>query len=270
MEYICKICNKKYSSYQSLWIHNKKFHTVPVMDNTIKEVYNSTNIVIVCNTNELVVQKKIYVCLFCRRNFNDRSNKAKHQHICEIKINIIDENIKLKNENEKLKNNKIITINNNNNHITNNINNGKIINNITKVTLGSEDLSKLSKKDKKIILSSGYNSLITLIDLLNLNKNYPQFNNLKITNMNSKYAKTYNEELKNYETVNKKYLIEDLIGYRTANLKEIYDEYNNDTIMHSYVLKLIEKINNHPSEEYKKNMYEEITLLIYNKSNKFA
>jgi hypothetical protein len=26
MEYPCTICNKKYSSYQSLWIHNKKFH----------------------------------------------------------------------------------------------------------------------------------------------------------------------------------------------------------------------------------------------------
>ena len=26
MEYKCKICDKNYSSYQSLWIHNKKFH----------------------------------------------------------------------------------------------------------------------------------------------------------------------------------------------------------------------------------------------------
>jgi hypothetical protein len=259
MEYICNVCNKKYSSYQSLWIHNKKFHIVDVVSNSTKEELYSID--------KVVVEKKKYICLFCNRIFNDRSNKAKHQHICKIKVNIIDENNKLKNENEKLKNNKKITINNNN--ITNNINNGKIINNIIKVTVGCEDLSKLSKKDKKIILSSGYNSLITLIDLLNLNQNYPEFNNLKITNMNSKYAKTYNKELKNYETVNKKYLIEDLIGYRTANLKEIYDEYNNDTIMHTYVLKLIEKINNHPSEKYKKNMYEEITLLIYNKSKNF-
>lgn len=26
MHYRCNICNKDYSSYQSLWIHNKKFH----------------------------------------------------------------------------------------------------------------------------------------------------------------------------------------------------------------------------------------------------
>ena len=25
-EYRCNICNKTYASYQSLWIHNKKFH----------------------------------------------------------------------------------------------------------------------------------------------------------------------------------------------------------------------------------------------------
>ena len=30
MEYKCNICNKLYSSYQSLWIHNKKFHTTPM------------------------------------------------------------------------------------------------------------------------------------------------------------------------------------------------------------------------------------------------
>jgi uncharacterized Zn-finger protein len=28
MEYRCNKCNKKYSSYQSLWIHNKKYHTI--------------------------------------------------------------------------------------------------------------------------------------------------------------------------------------------------------------------------------------------------
>ena len=26
MEYNCKICDKKYKTYQSLWNHNKKFH----------------------------------------------------------------------------------------------------------------------------------------------------------------------------------------------------------------------------------------------------
>lgn len=43
MEYICNICNKKYSSYQSLWIHNKKYHkdTVYTMSTFgIHSVYN--------------------------------------------------------------------------------------------------------------------------------------------------------------------------------------------------------------------------------------
>ena len=38
-EYNCKICNKKYKSYQSLWNHNKKFHNPNV---------------VVCSSNEVV------------------------------------------------------------------------------------------------------------------------------------------------------------------------------------------------------------------------
>ena len=29
-DFVCKICNKSYSSYQSLWNHNKKFHKMDV------------------------------------------------------------------------------------------------------------------------------------------------------------------------------------------------------------------------------------------------
>jgi len=28
MEFPCKVCNKDYSSYKSLWNHNKKFHHI--------------------------------------------------------------------------------------------------------------------------------------------------------------------------------------------------------------------------------------------------
>ena len=33
MQYGCKICNKQYASYQSLWNHNKKFHKKCVTSN---------------------------------------------------------------------------------------------------------------------------------------------------------------------------------------------------------------------------------------------
>jgi hypothetical protein len=34
MEYKCIICKKDYSSYQSLWIHNKKYHNKMNSQNT--------------------------------------------------------------------------------------------------------------------------------------------------------------------------------------------------------------------------------------------
>lgn len=34
---ICKICNKNYASYKSLWNHNKKFHKV-ITDNSNSKV----------------------------------------------------------------------------------------------------------------------------------------------------------------------------------------------------------------------------------------
>jgi len=77
MEYKCNICNKLYSSYQSLWIHNKKFHS--------PEVINCNNIVI--NSNKNVI-KKTYNCKFCNKEFNMRQYKYSHQKSCKNKANI--------------------------------------------------------------------------------------------------------------------------------------------------------------------------------------
>jgi hypothetical protein len=37
--YNCNVCNKIYSSYQSLWIHNKKYHQL-IIKNDIEPVKN--------------------------------------------------------------------------------------------------------------------------------------------------------------------------------------------------------------------------------------
>jgi hypothetical protein len=102
MEYKCKKCNKNYSSYQSLWIHNKKFHNLP-----------STNINLTStNINQISTNKK-YNCKYCNKSYNIIQSRWKHEKICKIKDNEI---ARLKAEIEQLKNtksntnNKIITI----------------------------------------------------------------------------------------------------------------------------------------------------------------
>jgi hypothetical protein len=61
MEYRCDHCNKKYSSYQSLWIHNKKYHTIKNID--------STGNVLICTGNVLENNSETtnYKCKYCKK-----------------------------------------------------------------------------------------------------------------------------------------------------------------------------------------------------------
>jgi len=73
--YYCKICQSYYSSYQSLWIHNKKYHT--------------------------------HNCEKCKKKFDNLQNKLTHQKICSCNSN---QNVKL--DLDILKHNTINTTNN--------------------------------------------------------------------------------------------------------------------------------------------------------------
>jgi len=262
--YSCKHCNKEYSSYKSLWNHNKKFH-----NNNVKKCYDNVK---KCYDN-VTNQSKSLLCKYCNKVFKFRSAKSVHIKTCnekEKQINNSNEIIKLKEEIKKLK-----TVN----KTTNNTNNGTIINNTTniKVSFGEEDIQKLSKKDKKAILNSGYMSIIKLIDLMHLNKAYPEYQNIKIHNLKDKYAKIYDETNNNFTTVSKKDTIDSLICYRTINLKSIYKDYNKpDNELHQCVTKLVNKLESYTPDiddvkilDFYKNLTEEIILMIYNKTKIF-
>ena len=264
----CNSCNKYYSSKSSLCNHNKKFHNNSVIP-------SNTNVIL---SNISVIPKEItvtYDCSYCNKQFKLRQYRWKHEKICKNKNNVLinsDEILKLKNKIIELEN----KIGNNTVHNTNNGTINNITNNI-KVTFGDEDIDKISTKDKKKILNSGYCSLIKLIELIHLNKDYPQYQNIKINNLKDKFAKTYDESIKNFTTVPKKEIIDSLICSRTVDLKSIYDEYNKeDNKLHKCVLKLIEKIESYTEEiddkkilEFYKNLTDEIILLIYNKTKTF-
>ncbi len=70
--YKCNFCNKLYSSYKSLWNHNKEFHNKNIEHN---------------NSNKLCDNIKKYYCSICNKNFNDRSNKWKHEKKCTVNNN---------------------------------------------------------------------------------------------------------------------------------------------------------------------------------------
>ena len=142
-ELCCIICNKLYSSYQSLWIHNKKFH--------VTNVQKCTSSII-----------KSYICKYCLKNYSSRQNKWNHEQKCKNKENKIDDinklkqtinkfkfciqtELLLKEENKKLKEElkiiNIIKIKEEINDIKNNINNTPINNHLIDI---------ISNKNKKI------------------------------------------------------------------------------------------------------------------------
>ena len=90
--HICKLCNKKYSGYQSLWIHNKKFHINNNIQNSTNINHQSTNI----NQNSTNIKK--YECKNCLKKFNSIQARWKHNKKCIIiKNNEIEELKELKN-----------------------------------------------------------------------------------------------------------------------------------------------------------------------------
>jgi predicted GIY-YIG superfamily endonuclease len=85
MEYKCNICNKKYSSYQSLWIHNKKYHK-----NINNITYNNTNNI----SRQTTIQNQ---CEYCKKILSRYDSLKRHKQKCSQK------HILLLNEHENLK-----------------------------------------------------------------------------------------------------------------------------------------------------------------------
>ena len=109
INYICYICDKKYSCRQSLYAHKKRFHLEDTIKDTIKSPFSHHLVTI--KSPSLVSH-----CEYCNKEFAFKQGKYRHQKTCKRKIDkekimFKEENNKLKKENEKLK--KQIKIDNN-------------------------------------------------------------------------------------------------------------------------------------------------------------
>jgi hypothetical protein len=207
----CNICNKSYSSSNSLWNHNKKFHT---LKNDIC-THNVTNLYSFCSPSVVLnSEKKNYNCYYCNKVLSSRQNKWRHEKVCITKNNnqeIIEkqnqEIIKLK---EKL-NNKLFISNTNNGTInnTNNINNNT--NNIIINQIGKETIKSLPIKDILKIVRDGSNGPITCIKKLNFNKNIPENHSFCTTTLEGKHFTRINPKTQKPEKINKMEFIDEIL-----------------------------------------------------------
>ena len=98
MPYKCDNCDKNYKSYQSLWNHNKKFHTNK----------NNKDIKIISNDIKIISKNNIKLleneCQYCNKKLSDRHSKWRHEKTCKRKKHKIVADIAIKNKVIKLTN----------------------------------------------------------------------------------------------------------------------------------------------------------------------
>jgi hypothetical protein len=277
MEYKCTHCNKDYSSYQSLWIHNKKFHTIKV-PTTLSNTHTSLPIT---QNNELK-------CTHCNKVFTRKDNLKRHYTNCTVKetkeIKLEKEVVSLKEQlKEKDKNledfkkqimdfinkeckvhPKTFTKINKQMNTNNTLNDNKVINNNVIIQFGREKLYEVfSKKEQIDVLNHGYMCLENLIEKAHFNSKYPQFKNIVITNLQNNIAYKYNASTNNFDVVTKKELLEDIISERMYDIEDFFNNHKNDISakMQNIIETFIKKMDTESYEDTKKN---NIKIILYN------
>ena len=264
MSFNCNKCKKQYVSYQSLWKHNKTYHS------------NKINTSI--NTN---IQEIKHKCKFCDKEFNSKQSKCRHQlHFCK-NIPLIEKPSTPSNQSEidllKKEVNELKQLINKKEG--NNINKGQIINNNVnvnnniKIELGVEDIKKLTQDQKLNVLKSiifGEYPIITLVSELNKNE---QNRNIKIPNIHDKYALKYDSQLEKFTKSTKKEVVNDIISVRKHDIKSFFEEFCDGKHLTVKVKNAIEKYldklfnsseNDIELKKFIDEHKEKIILIIYN------
>ena len=290
--YLCNICIKGYSSYKSLWNHNKKFH-IPNVSNNIPKVSN--NIPNVSNNIPVINNKN--TCKHCYKVYSSPQNRWKHEQKCkenkinDNKLNILEKTIlqlqqqiqtivkeKGKVHHKTLqKINKQVT-NTINNTNTNN-NNGTIIHN-TFVKFGDVSYEKIfNEKQLLSILNKQYMSLEEGINKTHFNEKLPDYSNVFITNFKDPLAYIFNGNA--FITVKKHDMLNEIMDTHITEINLSYEKMK-DKIIPKHadrIQKFLEKLNDIDTKykdpdndrvysNYKAYKMDAIKLAIYNNSDK--
>jgi hypothetical protein len=278
----CKICNKFYSSKSSLCNHNKKFHNVTVVISSHNVIPHSPNGSHKINTINNEVNNK-NICIYCKKKFQNRSNRWRHEKTCKNKEQIITID---KNQFDNLQN-KIKELENKigNGSITNN-NNGTINNNsgtINNVYVKFPRVSYekiLSKNEILKILNHKWLSIEESIKTIHFNDKFPEYNNIYVTNLRDNIGYTFNG--KQFVATDKNEMVNDLIDSHIFEISVAIDKYKpklNERVLDALkkFIKRIEDLdtsirdcnnNNKKYSNYKSFTNNSIKKILYNYTDK--
>ena len=284
MEYRCNICKKQYSSYQSLWIHNKKYHNPDVETNQQKinnnQPSNQPNI----NHQDNNVNAKL-TCKTCNRVFSFVQSRWRHEQKCKNK-----EDTGLKQELEKVKEELAILKQEQQKIKATNINKGKIYNtnNTTNNTNNTTNIVKFGTEDIMNILDSSQimkilNSRLLAVEesikTIHFNEKLPEYQNIRINNLRSNVAMIHDGE--RFNAVNQYGAIDELIDNHFDIITHLIED-NQDKLGPTIIDKLnqfVDKINdnykkffdansNREYNTYKDFKINQVKHIIYNESTK--
>ena len=292
MEYRCKICNKEYSSYQSLWIHNKKFHTSNDFQKTSDDFRTTSSDF---QTTSVDFQNNKIMCEYCKKTFSRKNNLNYHiKNKCKMKASKDQEIILLTNAltKKETENKNMIeqidemkkqllqllekqckvhpkTFNKINKQLNNTqINDNKVINNNIIIQLGKEKLHEVFSKEEKLkVLNQGYMCLDYLVQYAHFNPKYPQFKNILITNLQNNIAYKYNTDTNNFDVVRKEELLNEIISERMYDINEFFENYKDEiTIrMQKVINDFIAKME---GGSYEQDKIKDIKIILYNNKDK--
>jgi prophage antirepressor-like protein len=104
-DFKCNLCNKYYSSYQSLWIHNKKYHNPNVTHSVPNVILKKSNVIQKeSNIASLTINTNILECKYCHKTYANRHSKSKHLKNCKEKKIKDDDILKKNNDLDIIKN----------------------------------------------------------------------------------------------------------------------------------------------------------------------
>jgi hypothetical protein len=232
MDYICKLCNKNYKSYQSLWNHNKKFHqitndNIPQISSTHPQ--KSSNLPPNHSIEISDEKNKKLTCQICQKVFSRSDNLKRHQLKCDKnKFEKYDQELEiLKNKVKTLENKTKSTTNI---KVNGNLFNGnkmdvgpKIIINKT----GSENMDLLNYEEVSTIFDNEISSVIKLIELVNFSEAKPENHSFCSTALESPYLSFYNTDTNSVNKERKKYFFEEVICKSIQNHQILYSKFKN-------------------------------------------
>jgi hypothetical protein len=228
--YKCESCSSEFKTRSGLWKHNQNKHNI--------------------------ITELKHCCKFCEKELSNRHSRWRHEnYTCKKNPEISTNNISVSIGNNNTISNSVI----NSNNITNTVN-------ITFNKLGHEDVSSLTQDEIKIIVDSGFNSIIKLIEFINFNINRPENHTFCTTSLNNKYASVLNTETNTIEKHRKVDIFDKVLIYALNHIDMMIEYIRNKKIKKDFQ----EKINDlekkvYGDSQYRKIVNEQLNALSYNK-----